>query len=140
MSLEAQLKDLNDNLARLCAALEANGPVEVTSASGKPVMVAEGKPAPKKKAAAKKEEPVVEKEEAAADDGVLEGNMLDYVTDVKPFVLANAKAHREEIVGILSRFGCKKATELKPEQYGEFLARLKNTIENGLETDSGEDE
>lgn len=34
------------------------------------------------------------------------------------------KADRAKVVAVLAEFGAKKGTELKPEQYGEFLAAL----------------
>lgn len=138
MSLEAQLEQLNENIARGCELLEkliaASAPVKATTTSDKPEKVKD-KPAAKEKQKPVAEEP--KDKPAAESTGKAEPAAgLDYEADVKPYVLANAKEHREEIVGILGRFGCKKATELGASQYSEFLARLKNAIENGLESDT----
>ena len=50
---------------------------------------------------------------------------LEYDRDVKPAALALAKADRAKLVAILESFGCKKATELKAEQYAEFVEACK---------------
>lgn len=141
MSLEAQLQQLNETLERGCALLEklieAGAPVTVSGApvtvSGKAEKPKDKKPKDKKP---KAEKPQTEKpaEEPAGEPE--EEEVIDYDEVVKPRVQALAKTNRDAVVGILSRFGCKKATELESGQYAEFLARLDNAVKNGLESDS----
>lgn len=140
MSLEKQLEELNTTLARGCDLLEQL----IALGNDKPVVTGDtGKPAAKPKAAepaAKlaKEEPATTEEEPAAAEKTT-ADVPDYETEVKPLVLNNAKDHKETIVTILSRFGCKTAKKLQPEQYREFMDRLQNAIDNGIEADVAEE-
>ena len=130
MSLEQQVENLSQNVASLTEILEKfldQGAANIAGAEIPPNKPTK-KAAIKKKAASKDAEPVSDPEgENTAGDN------LDYDGDVKPAVLAAAKDHRDVVVAALSRFGCKKATELDAEKYGEFLAKLAKGIDKGVE-------
>lgn len=49
---------------------------------------------------------------------------LNYAADVSPKIAAAAAKNRAAVVAALSRFGVAKGTELKPEQWGEFIAAM----------------
>jgi hypothetical protein len=49
---------------------------------------------------------------------------LDYATDVSPKIATAAKHNRAAVVAALSKFGVAKGTELKPEQWPEFVATM----------------
>lgn len=61
-------------------------------------------------------------DKAPAED---ETKALDYKTDVMPKVLDAVANHgREKVENVLSRFGVPKASQLKPEQFAEFLSEI----------------
>ena len=46
------------------------------------------------------------------------------LADVKPLFIKVAAANRPAAVALLGEFGCSKLTEMKPDQFADFLARL----------------
>lgn len=53
-----------------------------------------------------------------------ETKALNYAADVSPKIAAAAAKNRAGVVAALSRFGVAKGTELKPEQWGEFIVAM----------------
>lgn len=94
--------------ARLLSAAQEIGGASVGSGST-------DKPAPKAAAAPKPQE------KAAP--------AIDFKKDVASLVLQLAEKSRDKAIAILGEFGVAKATELKPEQYAEFIVKMKAAIE-----------
>lgn len=61
---------------------------------------------------------------------------LEYKTDVGPLILKLANKNRDAAVAVLSTFGVAKGTELKPEQYAEFVVAV-NAALKAAEEDLG---
>lgn len=75
-----------------------------------------------KKAETKADDTPANLDKAPAED---ETKALDYKTDVMPKVLDAVANHgREKVENVLSRFGVPKASQLKPEQFAEFLSEI----------------
>lgn len=97
----------------------AEAKAEKAKANAEAVAAAEAKAA----AEAAKTKTVV-----VTEDGVLT------LAEVSPIVVALAKKDRAAAVSLLGEYGAKKATELKPEDYAEFVAKA-NAIINGESED-----
>lgn len=95
--------------ATAAASPEADAPAPTAAASSPAAAPAAAQP-PASTAAAEPAAPVTYAQVAAA-------------------ITNGVKASREKTIDTLAKFGARKGPELKPEQYGPFLAALKQSLE-----------
>lgn len=94
-------------------AVAVQAPVGVPKAESRPEVKHEPKAAPKPEPEVKAETPAVDTAPAA----------LTY-DDLAARVTKVFQADRAKVLGALTKFSVKRATELKPEQYAAFLAEI----------------
>ncbi len=77
--------------------------------------------------------PAADKAKPAATAGKVadkpKASELDYKKDVGPLILKLADKSRPAAVKLLSDFGVAKGTELKPDQFAEFITAANAAIE-----------
>lgn len=133
MSLEIALQQNTEALHQLIALLSnpsalkaASVPVVSEPKKEKP---ATEKSEKKQVASAPAETAPVETATATESSGEKPAATYD---DVKAAVIRLSEQRgRETVVGVLSRFGVKKAPDLLPEQYAEVLAKIEAVIAGG---------
>ena len=126
MDLAESIRENTRAVQALTAALMAHNfstPVVINASELPAPPAAEPEPAPAKPARVKKEKP-----EAAPAPAPEPVKALDYDVDIKPAATKLAAKDRDALVGILTSFGVKRGTELKPEQFAEFLGTVKRTL------------
>lgn len=119
MSLEAAIQENTSVLRELLARLSGAVITPPTVPAAKEVEVP--KPAPTPAAAAALPTPPASAAPAAAAASPSDVVAYDQVSKA---ITDGVKADRAKVVAVLAEFGVKKGTELKPEQYAEFLAAL----------------
>jgi hypothetical protein len=135
MSLEAAIIQNTETMERLIAVWNklaettAARPVADKVATKKDVTAASGQPTATEKAQADAPEsttsapaPAAQSVEAAAPASTA-ATTITY-EQVAKAITDGVKADRAKVVAVLSKFGAKKGTELKTEQYAEFIAEL----------------
>ncbi|MFA5897799.1 MAG: hypothetical protein WC829_01670 [Hyphomicrobium sp.] len=133
MSLEDALKENTEAVRDLAAAMNAlleksNTPEKETKAP-KSAPTAEDAPSPPTATAPVAPEPKAENSDTGAQSAATEqpDSTAADVTyqQVADTFLSVFKADREKGLAALKTFGVKKAPELKPEQYADFIAELR---------------
>lgn len=132
MSLEDALKENTEavrNLAATIQALAANTPAQKETKAPKSAPTAEDAPSLSTATAPVVPEPKAENSDTGAQSAATEqpDSTAADVTyqQVADTFLSVFKADREKGLAALKTFGVKKAPELKPEQYADFIAELR---------------
>ena len=134
MSLELALQENTATMKALIAALAATGTAAASSATtvkqsaAQVAATASGPTTAKVVEAAAPASTTSEKTPAAAsaETAAPASTAADPITydQVAKAITDGVKADRAKVVAALAKFSAKKGTELKPEQYADFLAAL----------------
>jgi hypothetical protein len=119
------IEDLAQQVLGLAVALGSEPVViEATPSLEEKAKAVAAKPA--KAVAAKKAEPKPEPE----PDATVAVKLLDFNTEVAPFVVAAVDSHGKELVAsVLTEFGKARASEIDPSLWPEFLKSLADAVE-----------
>jgi hypothetical protein len=135
MSLEAVIQENTDTMKALIAALTATGNAAASSAAvpkpdaAKTAAAASGSTTAKAGAAgapantAGESDPSAASAAAGAQASTAAGEPITYDV-VSKAITDGVKTDRAKVVAALAKFGAKKGTELKVEQYADFLVAL----------------